>query len=154
MQIASLLDLAGTKPSVVQQRDEASDYTDIDAILHTGRIDLPTALAAARAIYRTQFNPQISLKALSYFDYGNLPRLPKATGTARQSGARGRPRPLADDCPPRAVRHQQWTVPMTPDPTHFRDGSGRPPGYLVRGTRRGSFGPSPLPGLRHGTCDA
>ena len=77
--IASLLDLAGTKASVVQLRAEAKDYSDMDAILRDGRIDLPTALAAARAIYGAQFNPQLTLKALSYFEDGNLPRLPRAT---------------------------------------------------------------------------
>jgi hypothetical protein len=79
LRVASLLDLAGTKAAVVQQRAEAKDYTDIDAILRDGRIDLPTALAAAQEIYGTQFNPQITLKALSFFDDGNLRRLPKAT---------------------------------------------------------------------------
>jgi hypothetical protein len=77
LQVASLLDLAGTKAAVVQQRAEAKDYTDIDAILRDGRIDLPTALASAKAIYGAQFNPQITLKALSFFDDGNLRRLPK-----------------------------------------------------------------------------
>jgi hypothetical protein len=78
LQIASLLDLAGTKASVVQQRAEARDYCDIDAILRDGRVDLPTALASARAIYGLQFNPQLTLKALSYFGEGNLRRLPRA----------------------------------------------------------------------------
>ncbi len=75
LQVASLLDLAGTKASVVQQRAEAKDYIDIDAMLTDGRVDLPTALAAARAIYGTQFNPQSTLKAISYFEDGNLRRL-------------------------------------------------------------------------------
>lgn len=77
LQVASLLDLAGTKASVVQQRAEAKDYFDIDALLMNGGIDLATALAAARAIYGAQFNPQATLKALSYFDDGNLRGLPK-----------------------------------------------------------------------------
>ena len=75
LQVASLLDLAATKASVVQLRAEAKDYIDIDALLTDGRINLPTALAAARAIYGEQFNPQNTLKALSYFDDGNLARL-------------------------------------------------------------------------------
>jgi hypothetical protein len=78
LQVAALLDLAGTKAFVVQGRAEAKDYADIDAILRDGRIDLPTALASAKAIY-SQFNPQITLKALSFFNEGNLRRLPKAT---------------------------------------------------------------------------
>ncbi|MEO9191320.1 MAG: nucleotidyl transferase AbiEii/AbiGii toxin family protein [Acetobacteraceae bacterium] len=76
LRVASLLDLAGTKASVVQMRAEARDYIDIDALLTDGTIDLPTALAAARAIYGLNFNPQSTLKALSYFDDGNLRRLP------------------------------------------------------------------------------
>lgn len=76
LQIATLLDLAGTKAAVVQQRAEAKDYHDLDALLRDGRIDLPTALASARAIYGPKFNPQITLKALSFFGDGNLSRLP------------------------------------------------------------------------------
>lgn len=78
LRIASLLDLAGTKAAVVQQRAEAKDYCDIDALLEDGRIDLPSALAGARAIYGPKFNPQITLKALSFFGDGNLSRLPRA----------------------------------------------------------------------------
>ena len=77
LQVASVLDLAGTKASVVQQRAEAKDYIDIDALLTDGRVDLPTALAAARAIHGMDFNPQSTLKALCYFEDGNLRRLPK-----------------------------------------------------------------------------
>ncbi len=77
LQVASLLDLAGTKAAVVQVRAEAKDYIDIDALLTHSAIDLLTALGAARAIYGTQFNPQSTLKALCYFDEGNLRRLPQ-----------------------------------------------------------------------------
>jgi hypothetical protein len=79
LQVAALLDLAGTKANVVQLRAEAKDYRDIDAILRDGRVDLSTALAAARALYGATFNPQITLKALSHFADGDLPRLAKAT---------------------------------------------------------------------------
>jgi len=75
VKVASLLDLAGMKASVVQVRAEARDYIDVDAMMASGKIDLPTALAAGRAIYGTQFNPEITLKALSFFDDGNLRRL-------------------------------------------------------------------------------
>src|ERR1700688_5007021 len=77
LQVASLLDLAGTKASMVQVRAEAKDYIDIDALLTHGAIDLPTAVGAARAIYGTKFNPQSTLKALCYFEEGNLRRLPE-----------------------------------------------------------------------------
>jgi hypothetical protein len=79
LQIASLLDLAGTKAAVVQMRAEAKDYIDIDAMINDGRIDLPTALASGRALYGAPFNPQITLKALSYFGDGNVPTLPEET---------------------------------------------------------------------------
>ena len=88
LQIASLLDLAGTKAGVVQQRAEAKDYLDIDAILENSQIDLPLALASARAIYGPAFNPQITLKALSFFGDGNLPRLPQAVQDRLASAAR------------------------------------------------------------------
>jgi hypothetical protein len=77
LQIASLLDLAGTKAAVVQQRAEAKDYLDIDALLNDHRIDLPAALACAREIYGPSFNSQLTLKALSFFGDGNLHRLPR-----------------------------------------------------------------------------
>jgi hypothetical protein len=76
LQVASLLDLAGTKASVVQLRAEARDYIDVDALMTLGGIGLPTALAAAQKLYGPSYNPQITLKALSYFDDGNLRELP------------------------------------------------------------------------------
>lgn len=78
VRVASLLDLAGTKASVVQVRSEAKDYLDLDAILLDGRVDLPAALAAARAIYGSQFNPEITLKALCFFGDGDLHSVPDA----------------------------------------------------------------------------
>jgi hypothetical protein len=59
-------------------RAEAKDFLDIDALLFDGRIDLPLALAAAQGMYGAEFNPQVSLKALSFFDDGNLRTLPAA----------------------------------------------------------------------------
>lgn len=76
LKVASLLDLAGTKASVLQLRAEAKDYVDMDALIHRGGIGLPTALAAAQKLYGTSYNPEITLKALSYFDDGNLRDLP------------------------------------------------------------------------------
>lgn len=75
LQIAPLIDLAGTKVAVVQVRAELKDYLDIDAILESKLIDLPTALAAGRALYGERFNPQSTLKALCYFQDGNVHQL-------------------------------------------------------------------------------
>jgi len=77
LKVASLLDLAGTKASVIQVRAEAKDYIDMDALMQFGRIGLPLALAAAQRLYGVSFNPEITLKALSYFDDGNLRDLPE-----------------------------------------------------------------------------
>ena len=76
LKIASLLDLAGTKASVLQVRAEARDYIDMDALIRFGGVGLPFALAAAERLYGASFNPEITLKALSYFDDGNLRELP------------------------------------------------------------------------------
>ena len=67
IKVASLIDLAGMKASVVQKRAEWKDYVDLDALMDAG-ISLPMALSAGQIIYKNQFNPQITLKALSYFD--------------------------------------------------------------------------------------
>jgi Nucleotidyl transferase AbiEii toxin, Type IV TA system len=76
LKVASLLDLAGTKASVLQVRAEARDYIDMDALIQVGKVSLPFALAAAERLYGAAFNPEITLKALSYFDDGNLRELP------------------------------------------------------------------------------
>jgi hypothetical protein len=76
LKIASLIDLAGTKASVVQVRAESKDYLDVDALMSLGNISLPMALAAAQTLYGPSFNPEITLKALSFFDDGNLHELP------------------------------------------------------------------------------
>ncbi len=88
LRIASLLDLAGTKAAVVQQRAEARDYQDIDALLQDGRIDLPTALASACGIYGSAFNPLLTLKALTFFGDGNLFHLPQHVQDRLASAAR------------------------------------------------------------------
>ncbi len=74
--VASLMDLAGMKAAVMQRRAEAKDYLDIDAIIRLGKIELPMALAAGRAIYGPSFNPELTLKALSFYGDGNLSTLP------------------------------------------------------------------------------
>ncbi len=76
LKVASLLDLSGMKAAVVQKRAEKKDYLDIDAILTSGQINLPEALAAAKAIYGGNFNPESTLKALCYFGDGNVGSLP------------------------------------------------------------------------------
>lgn len=72
--VASLLDLAAQKVRVVQVRAERKDYLDLATLMRHG-ISLAVALGAAHALY-ADFAPLITLKALSYFDDGDLPALP------------------------------------------------------------------------------
>ena len=74
LQVASLDDLLATKLKVILQRIEAKDYRDIAAMLAAG-LDLSSGLAAARAMYGNQFQPSESLKALVYFEGGDLQSL-------------------------------------------------------------------------------
>lgn len=76
LKVASLIDLAGTKASVLQVRAEAKDYIDMDALIRIGGVGLPFALSAAEKLYGPSFNPEITLKALAYFEDGNLRELP------------------------------------------------------------------------------
>ena len=113
LRISSLLDLAGTKVSVIQKRSELKDYLGIAAILADGRITLPMALGAGRAIYGEQFNPLISLKALSYFDDGNVRALPGESKALIMNAVRN-----VD------LRHLPSLLPMDHDPCPSVAGSG------------------------------
>jgi hypothetical protein len=86
VQVASLLDVAGCKMAVVQSRAEGKDYRDVAALLENG-ISLPKALAAAKAIYGDQFEPRTTLRALSYFADGDLPKLPLSMQNALRTAA-------------------------------------------------------------------
>jgi hypothetical protein len=73
-EIASLDDLLAHKLKVILQRAERKDYADIAAMLRAG-VPLARGLAAARLFYGAAFQPAESLKALTYFKDGDLPRL-------------------------------------------------------------------------------
>ena len=72
--VASLEDLLATKLKVLLQRVEAKDYQDIAATLNAG-MKLENGLAAARALFGKEFQPSESLKALTYFQGGDLSTL-------------------------------------------------------------------------------
>lgn len=78
LQVASLDDLMATKLKVILQRIEAKDYRDIAAMLGAG-VSLARGLATARAMYGLSFQPSESLKALVYFEGGDLDTLPAET---------------------------------------------------------------------------
>jgi len=71
MQVASLDDLMATKVKVILQRIEAKDYQDIAALVRAD-VSLAKGLAAARAMYGSDFQPSEALKALVYFEGGDL----------------------------------------------------------------------------------
>lgn len=74
LQVASLDDLMATKVKVVLQRAEAKDYRDISAMVNAG-VSLSRGLAAARQLFGSNFQPSESLKALVYFNDGDLKTL-------------------------------------------------------------------------------
>lgn len=73
--VAHLLDLGGTKASVVQVRAEPKDYIDIDALIGAG-VSLPEMLSAGRVLYGHTFSAQSALKAVAWFADPGLAGLP------------------------------------------------------------------------------
>jgi len=71
LHVASLDDLMATKVKTILQRVEAKDYRDIAAMLEAG-VSLTQGLAAARAMFGVSFQPSESLKAMVYFEGGDL----------------------------------------------------------------------------------
>ncbi len=71
VRVASLDDLMATKVKVILQRVDARDYQDIAAMIRAG-VSLSRGLAAARAMYGLAFQPSESLKAMVYFEGGDL----------------------------------------------------------------------------------
>jgi Nucleotidyl transferase AbiEii toxin, Type IV TA system len=76
LHVASFDDLMATKVKVILQRAEAKDYRDIAAMVGAG-VSLAKGLSAARALYGINFQPSESLKAMVYFDDGDLRSLTK-----------------------------------------------------------------------------
>ena len=77
LQVATLDDLMGAKVKVVLQRAEAKDYRDVAAMINAG-VSLSRGLATARLFFGPNFQPSESLKALVYFDDGDLKTLTAA----------------------------------------------------------------------------
>jgi hypothetical protein len=74
IQVASMDDLMATKLKVILQRIEAKDYLDIAAMI-LAEVNLPKALASAKLMYGNSFQPSECLKALVYFQGGDLATL-------------------------------------------------------------------------------
>lgn len=71
MVVASLDDIMATKLKVIHQRTESKDYRDIAAMVRAG-VKVEKGLAAAEKMYAPNFAPQIGLRALVYFEGGDL----------------------------------------------------------------------------------
>ncbi len=78
VQVASLEDLLATKVKVLLQRVEAKDYLDVAALLGNS-VSLERGLAAARSLFGPAFQPSECLKALVYFEGGDLNSLRETT---------------------------------------------------------------------------
>lgn len=74
LRVASFDDLMATKVKVILQRAEAKDYRDIAAMINAG-VSLSRGLASARQLYGPNFQPSECLKALVYFNDGDLATL-------------------------------------------------------------------------------
>ncbi len=72
--LASPYDLFATKLKVIQDRAEKKDYLDIIEFLNQG-YDFARGLAAAVAVYKSKFKPQITLRAAVSFVDGDLASL-------------------------------------------------------------------------------
>jgi len=72
--VAAPVALAGMKMRVIQVRGSWKDYVDIHTLVSHG-IDVPTGLAAAKAIDRS-FDPITSIRALQFYGDGTLNRVP------------------------------------------------------------------------------
>jgi hypothetical protein len=85
--VASPTDLMATKLKVILQRSEAKDYQDIAAMIRAGtRVD--AGLAAAEKMFKPTFPPAESLKAMVYFEGGDMARLSAADRLVLTEAAR------------------------------------------------------------------
>lgn len=72
--VASLADLMATKVKVILRRAESKDYKDIAAMIRAGE-DLARGLAAAKIFFGPNFQPSESLRALVFYEDGDLQEL-------------------------------------------------------------------------------
>ena len=77
LEVASLDDLMAHKLKVILLRPEKKDYEDIAAMIRAGCV-VTRGLAAARTLFGTAFQPSAALKALVYFEGGDLSALSRA----------------------------------------------------------------------------
>jgi hypothetical protein len=72
--VASSLDVLGTKLKVIMQRAESKDYSNIAQLLRAAP-SLIQGLGSAQSLYGSAFAPAECLRALTFFDDGDLTRV-------------------------------------------------------------------------------
>jgi hypothetical protein len=90
LSVASLEDLLAHKLKVILQRSERKDYEDIAAMLRASG-SLAHGLAAAQLFFGRTFQPAESLKALVYFEDGDLAKLSARDRSVLVAAARNQP---------------------------------------------------------------
>lgn len=93
--VASTLDLLATKLKVIMQRAEAKDYLDIAQLLRDGA-SLIQGLGAAQTMFGPAFAAAESLRALTFFDDGDLATIDDAVRQVlrREAAAASRQHPI------------------------------------------------------------
>jgi hypothetical protein len=102
--VASPDDLMATKLKAILDRAEARDYQDIAALLRHG-VSLGTGLAAFKIMFKGE--PMTVLRALCYFEDGNLASLDEADRSILRAAAAG-----IGSLPPIAISSGSLAVPM------------------------------------------
>lgn len=85
--VASPIDLLGHKLKVILQRAESKDYRDIAALVRGG-LSLVEGLGAATALFGSTYAASESLRALTFFEDGDLSSLDAETRKVLVAAAR------------------------------------------------------------------
>lgn len=108
LEVASLDDLMAHKLRVILARPEKKDYEDIAAMIRAGQ-SVARGLAAARTLFGRQFQPAAALKALVYFEGGDLGALSHADRSTLISAARA-----VGPIPDVKLRSRSLAIPIGP----------------------------------------
>ena len=106
LEVASLEDLMAHKLRVILLRPEKKDYEDIAAMIRAGR-SVSQGLAAASAMFGRSFQPAAALKALVYFEDGDLAAVSRADRGVLIAAASA-----TGELPPARVRSKHLAIPI------------------------------------------
>jgi len=112
LEVASLDDLLAHKLKVILQRVERKDYQDLAAMIRAG-CSVARGLAAARVFFGRAFQPLESLKALTYFQGGDLGRLSRRDRKTLTDAAGA-----VDALPEVALRSRKLAIPFPTGQPH------------------------------------